>query len=119
MNNKFFGLLQKLGKTFMLPIALLPVAGLFLGIGATITGDAFVTQYGLESILGQGTILNGVLGIMTDIGNIVFNNLSLLFAISVAMGLAKAQKEVAALSAVVGYFVMYASIHDKHIDSFW
>lgn len=94
----------------MLPIALLPVAGLFLGIGATITGDAFVTQYGLEAILGQGTILNGVLGIMTDIGNIVFNNLSLLFAISVAMGLAKAQKEVAALSAVVGYFVMYASM---------
>ena len=44
--DKFFSLMQRLGRTFMLPIALLPVAGLFLGIGATITGDAFVAQYG-------------------------------------------------------------------------
>ncbi|MBS4456550.1 PTS transporter subunit EIIC [Tuanshanicoccus lijuaniae] len=110
MNNKFFNVMQKLGKTFMLPIALLPVAGLLLGIGATITGETFIAQYGLEGVLGEGTVLNGILGILTDVGNIIFSNLALLFAVSVAMGLAKAEKEVAALSAVVGYITMYASI---------
>lgn len=110
MNGKFFNLMQKLGKTFMLPIALLPIAGLFLGIGASITGQAFVEQWGLEAVLGEGTILNGILTILTDVGDVIFSNLALLFAISVPMGLAKAKKEVAALSGAVGYFVMYASM---------
>lgn len=110
MNGKFFNTMQKLGKTFMLPIALLPLAGLFLGLGATITGETFVTQYGLEAILGEGALLNGVLSVLTDVGDVIFGNLALLFAVSVAMGLAEARKEVAALSAVVGYFVMYASM---------
>lgn len=110
MNGKFFNLMQTLGRSFMLPIALLPVAGLFLGIGATITGDAFIAQWGLESILGEGTILNGILSILTDVGDIIFGNLALLFAIAVSSSLATARKEVAALSAVIGYLVMYQSI---------
>lgn len=110
MNGKFFNLMQTLGRSFMLPIALLPVAGLFLGIGATITGDAFVAQWGLESILGDGTVLNGILSILTDVGDVVFGNLALLFAIAVASSLATARKEVAALSAVIGYLGMYQSI---------
>lgn len=110
MNGKLFNTMQKLGKTFMLPIALLPIAGIFLGIGATITGEAFVSQYGLENILGSGTVLHGILAILTDVGDIIFGNLALLFAISVASGLANARKEVAALSAVVGYLVMYRSM---------
>lgn len=110
LNNKLFNKLQNLGRTFMLPIALLPVAGLFLGLGSAFTNDAFVTQYGLEAIIGQGTFLNGVLSVMTDVGDVIFGNLALLFAISVAFGLAKDRKEVAALSAVVGYFTMYAAL---------
>ena len=109
MNNKIFNKLQSLGRTFMLPIALLPIAGLFLGIGS-ITNDAFITQYGLEAIMGQGTILYSVLNVMQDVGDVVFDNLALLFAISVASGLAEDRKEVAGLSAVVGYFTMYASL---------
>ena len=110
MNGKFFNLMQTLGRSFMLPIALLPVAGLFLGIGATITGEAFIAQWGLETLLGEGTVLNGILSILTDVGDIVFGNLALLFAIAVSSSLATARKEVAALSAVIGYFVMYQSI---------
>ncbi len=110
MNSKIFNKLQSLGRTFMLPIALLPIAGLFLGIGSAFTNDAFITQYGLEAIIGQGTILYSVLSVMQDVGNVVFDNLALLFAISVASGLAKDRKEVAALSAVVGYFTMYAAL---------
>lgn len=94
----------------MLPIALLPIAGLFLGLGSAFTNEAFITQYSLEAVLGQGTFLNGVLSVMTDVGDVIFGNLALLFAISVASGLAKDRKEVAALSAVVGYFTMYAAL---------
>lgn len=110
MNGKFFNLMQKLGKTFMLPIALLPIAGLFLGIGASITGEAFIQQWNLQAVLGEGTFLNGVLTILTQVGDVIFSNLALLFAISVPMGLAKAKKEVAALSGAIGYLVMYASM---------
>ena len=110
MNGKFFNLMQKLGKTFMLPIALLPVAGLFLGIGASITGEAFIEQWSLQAVLGPGTFLNGVLTILTAVGDVIFGNLPLLFAISVPLGLAKARKEVAALSGAIGYLTMYASM---------
>lgn len=116
MKGKFFNTMQRMGKTFMLPIALLPIAGIFLGIGATITGEAFVAQYGLENILGAGTVLHGILAILTDVGDIIFGNLALLFAISVASGLANARKEVAGLSAVVGYLVMYRSLTSTLIN---
>lgn len=110
MNNDIFNKLQKLGRTFMLPIALLPIAGLFLGLGAALTNPAFISQYGLEGVMGDGTFLNGIFNVMTDVGDVVFGNLALLFAISVATGLANDRKEVAGLSAVVGYFTMYASL---------
>ena len=110
MDNGIFNKLQKLGRTFMLPIALLPIAGLFLGLGAALTNPAFISQYGLEGLMGDGTFLNGIFNVMTDVGDVVFGNLALLFAISVATGLAKDRKEVAGLSAVVGYFTMYAAL---------
>lgn len=110
MDNKFFNLMQRFGRTFMLPIALLPIAGLFLGVGASITGQDFVNRYGLQNVLGEGTVLHGVLSILTDAGDVIFGNLPLLFAVAVALGFARASKEVAALSAVVGYFVMYRTI---------
>ena len=110
MNNEVFNKLQKLGRTFMLPIALLPIAGLFLGLGAALTNPAFISQYGLEAVMGEGTFLQGIFNVMTDVGDVVFGNLALLFAVSVATGLAKDRKEVAGLSAVVGYFTMYAAL---------
>ncbi len=94
----------------MLPIALLPVAGLMLGVGSSFTGDSFVNMYDLDWLLGEGTVLYNVLTVFKDCGQIIFDNLPLLFAVAVALGMAKAAKEVAALSAVVAYFMMYASM---------
>ena len=105
-----FAALQNIGKTFMLPIALLPIAGLFLGVGASFTGSTFIKMYHLQAILGSGTFLNRLLSVLNDCGSVVFNNLGLFFAVSVALGLAKSEKGVAALSALVGYFMMYASM---------
>ncbi|WP_027108244.1 PTS transporter subunit EIIC [Lacticigenium naphthae] len=110
MKNKIMDTLQGLGRTFMLPIALLPAAGLMLGIGASFTGDSFISLYNLEGILGEGTILNGFLAILRDSGDVIFGNLPLFFAIAVALGMAKAAKEVAALASAVGYLMMYASM---------
>lgn len=105
-----FNKLQNLGRTFMLPIALLPIAGLFLGLGSAFTNESLIANYGLENIMGPGTVMNGIFMMFVDVGDIVFGNLALLFAISVAFGLAKDRKEVAAMSAVVGYLTMYAAM---------
>lgn len=110
MKDKVMETLQNLGRTFMLPIALLPAAGIMLGFGASLTGDAFVDLYGLENVLGDGTLLNGILSVFADAGDVVFGNLPLLFAIAVGLGMARASKEVAALSAAVGYLLMYAGM---------
>ncbi|MGY3766535.1 glucose PTS transporter subunit IIA [Vagococcus vulneris] len=117
MKGKGFEVLQKIGKTFMLPIALLPVAGLLLGVGASFTGDAFIKTYNLQDILNEKTLIFKFLSVLKDCGDIIFANLPLLFAVSVALGMAKAVKEVAALSAVVAYIMMYASLTSV-IDNF-
>ncbi|AQP54399.1 PTS glucose transporter subunit IIABC [Vagococcus penaei] len=117
MKGKTFEVLQKIGKTFMLPIALLPVAGLLLGVGASFTGNAFIKTYHLEGLLNEHTLLFKFLSVLKDCGDIIFVNLPLLFAVSVALGMAKAVKEVAALSAVVAYIMMYASLTSV-IDNF-
>lgn len=111
MKDKLFGVLQRIGRSFMLPIAVLPVAGLLLGIGGSFTNSQMIEAYGLSRILGQGTILHAILEVMKEAGDIVFANLPLLFAIGVAIGMAKQEKEVAALSATIAFFVMHASIH--------
>lgn len=111
MKEKLFGVLQRIGRSFMLPIAVLPVAGLLLGIGGSFTNPQMIEAYGLSRILGQGTILHTILEVMKEAGDIVFANLPLLFAIGVAIGMAKQEKEVAALSATIAFFVMHASIH--------
>ena len=110
MKGKIYAKAQQVGKTFMLPISLLPIAGLFLGLGASFTGPTFIKLYHLESILSPGMPLNRFLSILNDCGSVVFDNLGLLFAVSIALGMAKSEKGVAALSAVVGYFLMYASL---------
>lgn len=110
MKDKIFSVLQRVGRSFMLPIAILPVAGLLMGIGSSFTNATTIETYGLIGILGEGTILHGLLVIMSRVGSAVFDNLPLIFAVGVAIGMAKKEKEVAALSAVIAYFVMNTAI---------
>ncbi len=111
MKDKIFTVLQRVGRSFMLPIAILPVAGLLLGIGSSFTNATTIETYGLTSILGEGTILHSLLIIMNSVGSAVFDNLPLIFAIGVAIGMAKKEKEVAALAAVIAFFVMNTAIN--------
>ncbi len=110
MKDKIFEVLQRIGRSFMLPIAILPVAGLLLGLGSSFTNETTIATYHLGKILGDGTILHALLVIMNKVGSAVFDNLPLLFAVGVAIGMAKKEKEVSALSAVIAYFVMNISI---------
>ena len=110
MKDKIFGVLQRVGRSFMLPIAILPVAGLLLGIGGSFTNETMLETYVLLGIAGPGTILNAIFLVMSDAGNIVFANLPIIFAMGVAIGMAKKEKEVAALSAAIAFFIMHASI---------
>lgn len=110
MKDKIFGVLQRVGRSFMLPIAILPVAGLLLGVGGSFTNETMLTTYGLMGIMGPGTILNAILQVMSAAGDIVFANLPIIFAMGVAIGMAKKEKEVAALSAAIAFFIMHASI---------
>ena len=111
MKDKIFEVLQRIGRSFMLPIAILPVAGLLLGLGSSFTNETTIATYHLGGILGNGTILHALLVIMNKVGSAVFDNLPLLFAVGVAIGMAKKEKEVAALSAVIAFFVMNISIN--------
>ena len=111
MKDKIFSVLQRVGRSFMLPIAILPVAGLLLGIGSSFTNATTIETYGLTKILGEGTLLHSLLVIMNSVGSAVFDNLPLIFAVGVAIGMAKKEKEVAALSAVIAFFVMNTAIN--------
>lgn len=110
MKDKIFGVLQRVGRSFMLPIAILPVAGLLLGVGGSFTNETMLETYGLMGIMGPGTALNAILQVMSAAGDIVFANLPIIFAMGVAIGMAKKEKEVAALSAAIAFFIMHASI---------
>lgn len=110
MKDKIFGVLQRVGRSFMLPIAILPVAGLLLGVGGSFTNETMLETYGLMGIMGPGTFLNAILQVMSAAGDIVFANLPIIFAMGVAIGMAKKEKEVAALSAAIAFFIMHASI---------
>ncbi|MBR5307499.1 MAG: PTS transporter subunit EIIC [Clostridia bacterium] len=110
MKNNTFGVLQRVGRSFMLPIALLPVAGLLLGVGSSFTNPTTLEAYGLTKIIYEGGLLYTLLDIMSKTGSVVFDNLALLFAMGVAIGMAKKEKEVAALSGAIAYLVMNAAI---------
>ena len=110
MKDNVFGVLQRVGRSFMLPIALLPVAGLLLGIGSSFTNATTIETYRLGSIIHEGGILYTILDIMAKTGSAVFDNLALLFAVGVAIGMAKKEKEVAALSGVIAFIIMHTAI---------
>ncbi len=110
MKDKIFNVLQRVGRSFMLPIAILPVAGLLLGLGSSFTNETTIATYHLEGILGEGTLLNILLTVMNEVANIIFANLPIIFAVGVAIGMAKKEKAVSALAAMIAYFVMNSAI---------
>ena len=98
---------QRFGKSFMLPIAVLPAAGLLLGIGGALSNPNTLTAY---PFLNVGW-LQAIFTIMSSAGSIVFANLSVLFAVGVAVGLAKNDKGTAGLAALLAFLVMNATIN--------
>ncbi len=107
----FFGVLQRVGRAFMLPIALLPIAGLLLGIGSSFTNASMLEAYGLTGIMGEGTVLYSIFTVLSSVGSVIFDNLPLLFAMGVALGMAQAEKGTATLSAAIAFFVMHKTIN--------
>ncbi len=108
--NSFFSILQRVGRSFMLPIALLPIAGLLLGIGSSLTNTTTIEAYNLGAILGPGTFLNSVMQILAQTGNIVFGNLPIIFAMGVALGMAEKEHGTAVLSGAIAFFIMHQTI---------
>ena len=98
---------QRFGKSFMLPIAVLPAAGLLLGIGGALSNPNTLAAY---PFLDVGW-LQAIFTIMSSAGSIVFANLSVLFAVGVAVGLAKSDKGTAGLAALLAFLVMNATIN--------
>lgn len=110
MKDKVFGVLQRVGRSFMLPIALLPIAGLLLGIGSSFTNSTTIEAYHLGNVIYEGGIFYTILDIMKKTGQVIFDNLALLFAMGVSIGMAKKEKEVAALSGAIAFLVMNMTI---------
>lgn len=101
-----FKQLQKIGKSFMLPIAILPAAGLLLGIGGALSNPNTVQAYPFLDI----PWLQGIFQVMSSAGDVVFGNLALIMCIGLAVGLAKKDKGTAGLAGAVAFLVMNASI---------
>lgn len=101
-----FKQLQKIGKSFMLPIAILPAAGLLLGIGGALSNPNTVQAYPFLDI----AWLQGIFSIMSSAGNVVFANLALIMCIGLSVGLAKKDKGTAGLAGAVSFLVMNAAI---------
>ena len=110
--QKILTVVQTIGRSFFLPISILPVAGLLLGIGASFSNLTTVQQYGLESLMGSGTILHYAFLLMSAVGSVIFANLPLLFALAVALGMAKEEKAVAVLSAALSFIVLHKTIYE-------
>ena len=105
--SKWFEKAQQFGKSFMLPIAILPAAGLLLGIGGALSNPNTVKAYPMLDI----TLLQNAFTLMSSAGNIVFQNLAVIFAVGVAIGLAKNDKGTAALAAMLGFLIMNATMN--------
>ena len=94
-----------------LPIAVLPFAGILLGIGSSFTNPTTIETYGLTNVLHPGTWLYGFMLMLSNAGNAIFGNLALIFALAVAMGMAKKEKGVAVMSAGIFYIIMLITIN--------
>lgn len=111
MIDRLFDIMQRVGRAFMLPISILPIAGICLGIGSTMTSSAVMNMRGLVAFIGPDTLGHAVFLIILKSGSIIFDNLPLLFAIGVSIGMSKKSKEIAAISSVICYLVMNATIN--------
>ncbi|WP_298831477.1 glucose-specific PTS transporter subunit IIBC [uncultured Planococcus sp.] len=101
MSFNLFGTLQKVGKALMLPVALLPAAGILLAFGTSFAQESF-----LEAVPFMGADwIQSLLFVMAEAGGVIFDNLPLLFAVGVAIGLAGGDG-VAGLAAIIGYLIM-------------
>lgn len=109
--GELFAALQQIGKSLFLPIAVLPFAGILLGIGSSFTNETTIATYGLTAILHPGTFLYSFMLMLSNAGNAIFGNLALIFALAVALGMAKKEKGVAVLSAGIFYVVMLVTIN--------
>lgn len=101
-----FKRLQKIGKAFMLPIAILPAAGLLLGIGGALSNPTTVMAYPILN----NSVLQAIFQVMSGAGSVIFGNLSLLLCVGLCVGLANKDKGTAALAGVAGFLVMNATI---------
>lgn len=105
--GSLFAAAQRFGKSFMLPIAVLPAAGILLGIGGALSNPNTVQAYPILNV----AWLQDVFAVMASAGNIVFANLALLFAIGIAVGLARSDKGTAGLASALAFLVMNATIN--------
>lgn len=99
--KKLFGILQKVGKSLMLPVAILPAAGILLGVGNALVNENVI---GYMPFLANG-MFPIIAAIMEGCGQIIFDNLPLIFAVGVAVGLTDGEG-VAGIAAIVGFLVM-------------
>lgn len=106
-----FAVAQQIGKSLFLPIAVLPFAGVLLGIGASFSNPTTIAAYGLESALHPGSALFSFMLILSNVGGAIFGNLPLIFALAVALGMAKKEKGIAVLGAAIFYLVLLTTIH--------
>ena len=95
----------------MLPIALLPIAGLLLGLGASFTNITTLETYKLMGFMGPGTLLYSIFSLLASVGSVIFDNLPIIFALGVALGMAEHEKATATLSAAIAFFVMHKTIN--------
>ena len=110
-SGQLFAAAQQIGKSLFLPIAVLPFAGILLGLGSSFTNPTTIATYGLTGILHPGTMLYGFMLMLSNAGNAIFGNLALIFALAVAMGMAKKEKGVAVMSAGIFYLIMLITIN--------
>lgn len=115
--SNVFATLQKIGKALFLPIAILPFAGLLLGIGSSFTNEMMLKTYNLTNILHPGTILYSIMLYFKNAGSIIFDNLPLIFALAIGLGMAEKEKGIATLSAGIFYIVMLVTINSCLVDS--
>lgn len=103
--KKSFGVLQRIGKSLMLPVALLPAAGLLMGIGTLLQNQDIISNISMLS----GETFQLIANIMSSSGNIIFSNLPLIFAVGVAIGMSNGDG-VAALASIVAFLIMNMTI---------